>query len=188
MNRVVIPVLVISAAVILGLSTLRLWLGSHDPSKETSTETAEEEDLVGTILPDFPIQVYGEPSASALSAHLGKVTLINFWATWCEACIVEMPSIRKLRAAFHSRGFEVLAVSLDENPSEVLPKAIKEFGLDFGIFLDPDQKISDHFDVHAIPFTAVIAHDRRILFTESGERDWNSKEVHDLMQGWLKAP
>jgi thiol-disulfide isomerase/thioredoxin len=54
------------------------------------------------------------------AAYRGKVVLIDFWATWCDACIREMPNILKNYALYHDRGFEVIGISSDEKREEVI--------------------------------------------------------------------
>ena len=54
-----------------------------------------------------------------LARYRGKVVLVNFWATWCEPCRDEMPSIQKLRDKLASQPFAVLAVNLDEPESRI---------------------------------------------------------------------
>jgi thiol-disulfide isomerase/thioredoxin len=139
----------------------------------------------GAVLPDFTLHKFpsgDEVNASSIDA---KVVLVNFWATWCEACVTEMPSIVKLREGFKNQGFEVVAVDMDENPTVVMPKALKAFKIDFPVFMDSDAKLSETFDVRAIPFTVVMDRNRKILMLEAGGRDWNSPEVLSMMRTWL---
>lgn len=116
-----------------------------------------------------------------------QVVLINFWASWCEACIAEMPSINKLRAAYLAKGFEVLGVNLDEKPTAVVPGAVKNLKMLFPIFVDPDAAIADTLDVHAIPFTVVVDSNRKILHFQSGDRDWMEPAFRTQLDAWLQA-
>ena len=118
-------------------------------------------------------------------ASAEKPIVVDFWATWCEACMVEMPSILKLRQEFKPKGFDLVAVNVDENPNAVLPKTLKKLGIDFPVFIDEENKLGDLFQIQAIPLTVIIDKDRKVLYIEGGEKDWYSKEVRELMQGWL---
>jgi thiol-disulfide isomerase/thioredoxin len=142
---------------------------------------------VGSTLPDFQLTPIGDTKAAKLSSFHSKITLVNFWATWCEACMEEMPSLVALRDAYQSKGFEVVGINLDQNAAAVVPHALKQFKIDFPIFQDPENKIADYFDVHAIPLSAVLAADRKILYIENGERNWNDRETRQMLDKWLSG-
>lgn len=116
----------------------------------------------------------------------GKVVMVNFWASWCEACMSEMPSIQKLYDTLKGEGLEVIAVNVDENPDRVVPQIVKKLNLSFPIFTDADGGLSQAFEVSAIPLTIVADRDQNIIWTESGERDWASEEVIGEVRKLLK--
>ncbi|MGZ3698075.1 MAG: TlpA disulfide reductase family protein, partial [Bdellovibrionota bacterium] len=116
-----------------------------------------------------------------------KVTLVNFWATWCEACMEEMPSILKLRGRFKDRGFEVVAVNVDENPEAVLPATLKQLGIDFPVYIDKEGQVAGLFDVHAIPLTVMINSSRKVLLVQDGERNWMDEDLLSKMEKWLSS-
>ena len=97
----------------------------------------------------------------------------------------EMPSIVQLRDAYKDKGFEVVGVNLDENSATVVPKAIKQLKIQFPIFQDPENKIAEYFDVHAIPLSVMLNKDRKILYIENGERNWNDQESRTQLEKWL---
>ena len=72
-----------------------------------------------------------------LSEHRGKVVFVNFWATWCPPCREEMPSMERLYRRFKSRGFTILALSIDSRGEEVVAPFVKSFALTFPVGLDP---------------------------------------------------
>jgi len=115
-----------------------------------------------------------------------KVMMINFWATWCDACMEEMPSIVALRDKFSSQGFEVLAVNVDENPTQAAPPVIKKLGMHFPVFTDQSNALAEMFDVHAIPLTVIVGKDRKIRYVESGGVDWASDNIQQMLTQWLK--
>jgi thiol-disulfide isomerase/thioredoxin len=140
---------------------------------------------VGAQIPDFPVRKFGTHDWPKISQLPGKVIMINFWASWCEACMQEMPSIIRLQDAYKSKGLTLVAINLDESPDEAIPKVVKKFKMDFPIFTDPEGKIAEIFDVHAIPLTVILDSKRRILMFENSELDWDSADVHSKMQKWL---
>jgi len=179
--KILAPVAVIVAMVGGGLFALSRMAGNPGP--------ADVAVVVGATIPDFELQdLQGKKSKfSDLGAKGTKVIMINFWATWCEACVVEMPSIVELRRSFKDRGFEVLAVNVDENPTAVVPKAARELGIDFPVYIDPETKLAALFDVHAIPLTVIIDKTGKVLFVESGERNWNGSDIREQMERWLSG-
>ena len=138
----------------------------------------------GAVLPEFSL-VQLDGKEVPFSGIPGKVFLINFWATWCDACMQEMPSIVTLRESFKDQGFEVLGVNLDETPETAVPKVTQSLKMRFPIFKDPEGQVADLFDVHAVPFTLIISKNRKVLMVHDGEKDWNSPEFRTQLKSWL---
>jgi len=111
-----------------------------------------------------------------LSDYRGKVVLINFWATWCEPCRDEMPSIQGLRQKLEGKPFVVLAVNLDE-PESRIRKFLSQMKLDFTILLDPERKAAKAWDARILPASFVAAPDGRIRYSLIGEIDWAHEHV-----------
>jgi peroxiredoxin len=176
--KAVVPVAAILAAVTGGLYFLKGQVGR--PGAEAGAEIK-----VGSILPDFELKPYDGGPARKLSQLGAKVVMVNFWATWCEACMVELPSIVEAREKYHARGFEVLAIDVDENPAAVVPKVAARLGMKFPILTDPEGELAELFDVHAIPLTVVAGKDRKVLYMESGERDWSADDARAQLEKWL---
>jgi thiol-disulfide isomerase/thioredoxin len=184
--KTLLPLAVILLVVVGGLWIVKAKLGGKTAA--TSGAESETQDLnVGSVLPDFELQQFGTKKTLPVSKLGTKVTLINFWATWCEACMVEMPSLVKLRKAYKDKGFDLVEIDVDEKPESVLPKVLKELGVDFPVYLDPDAKLAELFDVHAIPLSLIIDKDRKVLMIETGERDWNGEDIHSKLEQWLSG-
>jgi len=183
------PIAVIVVIAAVGLFVLRG--GMQRPSRVTTSPSSSGssgpiEIRVGSQLPDFTLKKFGagEIKASELGS---RVTLINFWATWCEPCVIELPSLVKLREKFKPKGFDVVAINVDENPEQVLPRAIQKYGLNFQVYLDPGQKLSELFDVQNIPLTIVMDQNRKVLFVEPGGRDWVDRDTQAMVERWLSG-
>ena len=176
--KLLIPVFVIIFLVVGGLFLVKSQL----PQKVRppgSTEVA-----VGASVSDFKLKKFNG-GETGISTMPGKIFLINFWASWCEACMVEMPSIVNLRKKYVGRGLEVLLMDVDENPQAAVPSILKQFGIDFPIYVDTDGQLTDLFDVRAIPFTMIMDKSRKVLLIESGERDWNGADIAEQIDRWL---
>jgi len=176
--QILVPILIIIAVAWGALSFLRSYLGGARP------QTQVFELKVGATLPDLSL-----PSADGkitqLSSVPHKVILINFWATWCEACMEEMPSLVKVRDTFAVQGFEIYGVNLDEKPGPAIASTTAEFGIKFPNFTDADGKLGDLFDVHAIPLSIIVDSSRKVLEVTSGDRNWMAADFTNKLKGWL---
>jgi thiol-disulfide isomerase/thioredoxin len=176
--KILAPAGVILAFVIAGLLVIKSEF-SRPPRNSGPIE-------VGATLPDFTLTRL-DGTTTLVSQVRAKVMLINFWATWCEACVEEMPSIIQLREAYKNRGFEVLGVNLDENPEVVAPKIAKQLKMEFPLFKDPEGIMGDLFDIHAIPLTVILDSQRKILYMKDGELNWNSPAVRTQIERWISG-
>jgi thiol-disulfide isomerase/thioredoxin/tetratricopeptide (TPR) repeat protein len=113
----------------------------------------------------------------------GKVVLIDFWATWCGPCIQEMPALKKLRAKYQERGFEIIAVSIDENGSKVQPFAT-ENGLNFFVAHSP--ATGKQFKASPIPTTLFIDKLGNLRFRKVGFEEGDEREIEIVITELLK--
>jgi len=181
--KVLAPIAAILAVVLVALYALKSSVSSKNEG-EAGHDQAAVEIQTGTVLPDVTLHAFGG-GTKKIGDLKAKVVLMNFWASWCEACMVEMQSIVKLREAYHDKGFEVAAIDVDDNPEAVIPKIVRQKGMTFPVFTDDGQRLSELFDVHAIPLSVVMNKDRKVLMLESGERDWNGKDIRSQLEEWL---
>ncbi len=181
--KALVPLVIIFAIVVVGLQLVKYKLNSGAPARQESqgdVATLKE----GAVLPDFDLQTLDGKKLKY--SDLGaKVVLLNFWATWCEACIVEMPSIVKLNQMYKDKGLTVVAVNLDEKPDAAVPRAVKQLKIDFPVYVDASGTLANLFDVHAIPLTIIMNKDRKVLYVEGGERDWTDSEMKTKMDQWI---
>lgn len=113
----------------------------------------------GEPAPDFALQDL-DGLQHSLSDHLGQVVLLNFWATWCEPCRVEMPELQKAYVEYADQGFAVLAVNWTavDDRSQVAP-FVAELGLTFPILLDMDGRVSELYQIIGLPSSVLIGGD-----------------------------
>ena len=98
-----------------------------------------------------------------LSDYRGKVVLLNFFATYCPPCRMEMPEFVDLQREYGPKGFKVIAVSVDEDPQQVLPPFIQRMGLNFPVLMATSKVIADYGNIYALPQTFVIDRQQRIV-------------------------
>jgi cytochrome c biogenesis protein CcmG/thiol:disulfide interchange protein DsbE len=120
----------------------------------TAVSGEQRAPVVGQTAPQIAaVAVDGSPID--LDALRGNVVLINFWATWCPPCRAEMPAIEAAYQAYAAQGFEVIAVTNDQNP-ELVPLFLREFGLTFPAVLDRDNAINAAYRVNGLPTSLFI--------------------------------
>ena len=125
-------------------------------------------------------------SPLALGDLRGKVVLLNFWATWCEPCLEEMPALEHLARAYQTRGLVVLALSVDREGASVVRRFVKRHGLTFLIGLDAQQTVARLYRIWALPSTLILGRNGVPLFVVHGARDWDSPAAHSLFDSLLK--
>jgi len=109
-----------------------------------------------------------------LSDFKGKVVLVNFWATWCAACVEEMDSMQNLYNDLKKKDVEIVAISIDRwNEDRIIDYADKK-NLNFHILRDPDQKVRKQYYIMGLPTSYLIDGDGKIRGYVSGARTWDS--------------
>jgi peroxiredoxin len=112
----------------------------------------------------------------SLSQQRGKYVLVNFWATWCGPCKVEMPSLEILHQRFKSKKFSLLAISNDMFGAQIVKPFIKANNLTFPILLDQQLRASNKFGVVSLPTTFMIDPEGNIIGELRGAEDWASPD------------
>jgi peroxiredoxin len=97
-----------------------------------------------------------------LSDFSGKVVLINFFATYCPPCRMEMPDFVRLQKEFGDRGFQVVAISVDNNPDQVLPPFIARLGINFPVLLATSKVLQDYGNIYALPVTFILDREHNV--------------------------
>jgi len=146
-------------------STLKVFMGNPDPPAL---------DL---------ISIYGERIKR--DHYRGKVTVVNFWASWCPPCVEEIPSLNNLREAMQGKPFELISVNYAES-KQVVDDFLKLVKVDFPVLLDEDGKVAASWNVLVFPSTFVIGPDGKIKSGVNGGIAWDSPEVIKALEGMLK--
>ncbi|MBI1356495.1 MAG: redoxin domain-containing protein [Acidobacteria bacterium] len=167
----------------LAASSLFLLSGCGDSAPSVATEVAEaSEGEAPKPAPDFTLEAVDGKQVK-LSDYKGQVVLLNFWATWCGPCKIEMPWFIEFQRKYKDQGFTVLAVSLDEEGWEVVRPYAENLKPNFPLLLGNDQ-IDERFDgIVALPTTLIIDKEGRIVSRHTGlisKSDYES-EIEGLL-------
>ena len=145
---------------------------------------AELKPWPGGATPPLALQdLAGKPHD--LADYRGKVVLVNFWATWCEPCRAEMPSIDRLRRSLQGMPFEVLGVNLAE-PLSRIEKYLEDLPVSFPVLRDRDSAASKAWKARMLPASYLVGRDGRIRYVAYGELDWSSEPVRKTLSELLR--
>ena len=123
---------------------------------------------------------------ASLTDHRDKLVVLNFWATWCQPCVLEMPSLEALWQRYRARGLVVVGVSVDRgSPRSLLEPYVRNLKLTFPILLDPDSKTSNGWRVTALPATFIVRPGGDVTGMAVGAREWNSAAMQALIERLL---
>jgi thiol-disulfide isomerase/thioredoxin len=123
--------------------------------------------LVGAIAPDFELQTLDGTNLK-LSSLRGKAVLLNFWATWCGPCKVEMPWFVELQKQFGSEGFQIIGVAMDDASTEDIAAFTKQMGVNYPILLGKEAVGLSYGGVNVLPTTFFLDRNGKILAREFG--------------------
>lgn len=162
------------------LIILGFGVGSDLIARLVRARSAGEPALVPEVsspAPAFDLQT-PQGTKVSLSDQRGRPVLVNFWATWCGPCLLEMPLIQKYQDRYPDK-FRVLAVNDDEASADV-QAYIAKLGLSFTVLLDPGGKVTDLYRVRAFPSSYFIDSDGVIRFVHLGTLN------EDQLSGYLQ--
>jgi peroxiredoxin len=135
--------------------------------------------------PDFTLSS-PDGRSTKLSSMKGKVVVLNFWATWCDSCKEELPVLQELQTRSAAGHFDLLAVSVDDDPAKVVPPFAAAHRIGFPL-LYADRHTMDAYAVRMLPTTFLIAPDGTIARRYVGPLDAQAIE-NDILQLLNRRP
>ncbi|MEI7024594.1 thiol-disulfide oxidoreductase ResA [Paenibacillus sp. y28] len=155
-NRRWIQIAILLVVVVIGGYTITqsLWAENDKPRE-------------GGKAPAFSLQGT-DGQIHELSDYKGKALLINFWGTWCEPCVREMPAIERQYGKWKDKGFEVVGINLNESSVNV-QNFVKQNGLSFPILYDPGYAIRNKYAVTSYPTSFFVTPEGKIMKIAVGE-------------------
>ncbi len=126
---------------------------------------------VGMTFPDLHLTTL-DMESDRVKSHLGKLLILNVWATWCPPCRRELPSLNRLQAMVGRERLEVLLLSVDED-TDIVREYLRFRGVDLPVFIDINQDMARRvLGIRRYPDTFVITPDGGLLRRFVGETDW----------------
>jgi peroxiredoxin len=120
-----------------------------------------------------------------LSELRGQVVMINFWASWCGPCRQEMPLLEQLYKKYQPMGFTLLGVNVEDDPNEAT-KWLKGKEVSFPILFDNESKVSELYNVSAMPTTLIIDRDGNMRYYHRGYVPGTEDEYQQQIRTLLK--
>ena len=136
---------------------------------------------VGKPAPDFTLPGL-DGNMVQLSDFRGKVVLINVWATWCQPCVAEMPSLEKLYRQLKGENFEILAVSIDTPGAVAVAPFMKNNNLSFPALIDSQGLIKTTYKVTGVPESFIVNRQGILAKKIIGPLDWAAPQVLEYLR------
>ncbi|MBL8334690.1 MAG: TlpA family protein disulfide reductase [Rubrivivax sp.] len=119
--------------------------------------------------PDFTLPVLGGKPLR-LGEQRGHVVLVNFWASWCGPCRLEMPQLERLHQSYQRAGLVLLGINVDDDPQRAGDMARRQ-GIRFPVLLDTDKAVVRRWDLGSMPATVLIDREGRVRHVHRGWHD-----------------
>jgi thiol-disulfide isomerase/thioredoxin len=137
-----------------------------------------------TVAPDFSLESL-EGKTMRLSDFRGKAVLLNFWATWCGPCKIEMPWFVELQQKYGSQGLQVVGVAMDDASKEDIAKFAKEMGVNYPVLIGKEAVGDSYGGIPALPETFFIGRDGKVVDKILGLR--GKAEIEDAIKKALNT-
>ncbi len=152
--RAVLLVVAIAVTLAIHLKTKRLESPSLNTMVAGPEEREESSSLLGRTAPEFALPNL-DGSTLALADLRGETVVLNFFATWCGPCRMEMPDLSRFSTSARARGIRVVGIDVQEPPT-VVREFVASMALAFPVLLDEDGAASEAYGVEAFPTTLLI--------------------------------
>ncbi|HEY6307011.1 MAG TPA: TlpA disulfide reductase family protein [Candidatus Angelobacter sp.] len=168
MKRSVIFILFIVVGVTVALFVSSRYTGHSKGSANVAAQNEAFGPEAGTMAPDFTLNVLGGPNKTLqLSSLRGKAVLVNFWATYCEPCKVEMPWLVELQNKYGPQGFQILGVAQDEASEKTIMAFARKMGLNYPILQGTD-KMNDLYPSTGLPLSVYVDRSGKVVYRAMG--------------------
>lgn len=137
----------------------------------------------GQRAPELNLPRLGSAESQGYSFD-GRVTLVNFWATWCPPCVEEIPSLNGLLLKYQGKGFQVVSIDYRETEQQLL-EFTRAVPVNFPILLDRDGLSAMQWKVFSFPSSFILDKEGRIRYSANLAIDWNSESAWEVIEKLL---
>ncbi len=166
------PLLIIGACIV---AALLLLLGVERAHRSSGQPAATGANMKDKLAPDFTLQSLDDKTVR-LSDFRGKAVLLNFWATWCAPCKIEMPWFVDLQNRYGAEGLQVVGVAMDDASPNDITKFANALGVNYPILVGKDAVGNAYGGVQFLPSTFYIGRDGKIVAKVFGLKTKNEIE------------
>jgi thiol-disulfide isomerase/thioredoxin len=167
--------------VVAVVAAAMLFFGFHMARRSGATPSLTK----STPAPDFTLQSLDGKNMS-LSDLRGKAVLLNFWATWCGPCKIEMPWFIELQKQYGSQGLQIVGVAMDDSSKEDIAKFASDMGVNYPVLLGKEAVGEAYGGVPALPESFFIGRDGKIVDKIIGLK--GKAEIEDAIKKALDTP
>lgn len=137
-----------------------------------------------SMAPDFDLEKVAGGTLKS-SDLKGKVTVVDFWATWCEPCIAEIPNYNKLHDSYAGKGVEVLGITVESGPLKDIKPKVEDFQMKYPVVVGNDKVVEGFGGLIGFPTTFIVDKDWRVYKKYMGmtrnKRDMIEKDLQKLI-------
>lgn len=175
------PIVLIVLAVVISV----MLVFGIQKTRHSTTQSTGAGKLQGQLAPDFSLASLQGPTLK-LSDYRGKAVLLNFWATWCEPCKIEMPWFVDLQKKYGAQGLQVLGVAMDDTSPKEIAEFAQKMGVNYPIVIGKEAVGDQYGGIPYLPSTFYVGRDGKIIDRVFGLV--SRSEIEQNIQKALESP
>lgn len=180
-SAVFFGLVIVVAIAVLGYSAYQ-WLAGNTPypAPPQDSPAAAASDFIVSDVPK-PVSddafVDAQGGSHKLTDYKGKYVLVNFWATWCGPCKVELPSLERLKAKLGSNNLQVVTISIDKSADLAAKYLASKSLTGLDSYADPSLDLSTALGASEIPTTVLIDPASNVIGHHVGAAEWDGPQA-----------
>lgn len=172
---------------LLGLAVIAIFAVPASAANNLYEQFGVTPPITSKQAPDFELKDLQGKTLS-LKDFRGKAVLLHFWATWCEPCQAELPTIQNLKDMLGETEIEIVTINIDRYNEDRVHKWVKDYKLKFTVLLDPGQTVRRKYFIMGLPTSYLIDSKGMLRGYISGARKWDSLISKKILQSLSNLP